>query len=153
MKLDDYDIKVELTAAPRSGMIRFTYPEHEESRIQIDLARRIGGTSTEQFVEVVDNHIIRGWMKCMPENGGWGNGAGQANYTIYFYCLFSRPLVDFGIWSADIPEGTSRKNESNDDENYYQYVRNAVIHPQAKVMQGKHLDFILNFQPGKMNRF
>ena len=35
-------------------MIRFTYPEHEESRIQIDLARRIGGTSTDQFVEVVE---------------------------------------------------------------------------------------------------
>ena len=59
-----------------------------------------------------------------------------------FYCLFSRPLVDFGIWSADIPEGTSRKNESNDDENYYQYVRNAVIHPQAKVMQGKHFGIL-----------
>lgn len=149
VKLDDYDIKVELTAAPRSGMIRFTYPEHEESRIQIDLARRIGGTSTEQFVEVVDNHIIRGWMKCTPENGGWGNGAGQANYTIYFYYLFSRPLVDFGIWSADIPEGISRKNESNDDENYYQYVRNAVIHPQAKVMEGKHLGFYTQFPTRK----
>ncbi len=92
-------------------------------------------------------------MKCTPENGGWGNGAGQVNYTIYFYCLFSRPLVDFGIWSADIPEGISRKNESNDDENYYQYVRNAVIHPQAKVMQGKHLGFYTQFPTRKINRF
>ena len=40
--LDDYQIKAELASAPRSGMIRFTYPKSEVSRIQIDLARRIG---------------------------------------------------------------------------------------------------------------
>ena len=87
VKLDDYDIKVELTAAPRSGMIRFTYPKHEESRIQIDLARRIGETSSEQFIEVVDDYVIRGWMRCTPENSGWGNGEGQGHYTVYLVVL------------------------------------------------------------------
>src|SRR5690606_33258917 len=36
VELTDYRIKVETTAAPHSGMIRFTFPENKESRIQID---------------------------------------------------------------------------------------------------------------------
>lgn len=143
--LDDYQIKVELAAAPRSGMIRFTYPESEVSRIQIDLARRIGGTSTEQYVEVVNDNTIKGWMKCTPEGGGWGDGAGQGNYTVYFYCCFDRPLKDFGVWIADIPEGVERKNGSNDNPAYQDYIKNARIIPGRKVTQGKHLGFYTEF--------
>src|SRR5690554_5517916 len=65
--LDDYDIKVEATAATHSGIYRFTFPENQQSRIQIDLARRVGGTSTRQFIKVVDNHTIEGWMECPPD--------------------------------------------------------------------------------------
>lgn len=36
-------------------------------------------------------------MKCTPEGGGWGNGWGQANYTVYFYVVFSKPLRDYGF--------------------------------------------------------
>lgn len=143
--LDDYQIKAELASAPRSGMIRFTYPKSEVSRIQIDLARRIGGTSTEQYVEVVDDYTIKGWMKCTPETGGWGDGDGKANYTVYFYCCFDRPLKNFGVWSADIPEGVARKNASNDDPAYYEYIKNARILPMQKVAQGKHLGFYTEF--------
>ncbi len=143
--LDDYQIKVELAAASRSGMIRFTYPQSEVSRIQIDLARRIGGTSTEQYVEVVDNYAIKGWMRCTPDGGGWGDGAGQGNYTAYFYCCFDRPLRDFGVWSAEIPDGVERKNASNDDPAYHEYIKNARIIPQQKITQGKHLGFYTEF--------
>lgn len=143
--LDDYRIKVELAAASRSGMIRFTYPQSEVSRIQIDLARRIGGTSTEQYVEVVDNYTIKGWMRCTPDGGGWGDGAGQGNYTAYFYCCFDRPLKDFGVWSAEIPDGVERKNASNDDPAYHEYIKNARIIPQQKITQGKHLGFYTEF--------
>jgi len=91
--LDDYRVRAELTAAPRAGMIRFTFPEHAQSRIQIDLARRIAGTSTEQYVRVVDEHTICGWMKCPPEGGGFGNGSGGVDYTVHFYCQFSKPFM------------------------------------------------------------
>lgn len=143
--LDDYQIKVELAAAPRSGMLRFTYPQSDVSRIQIDLARRIGGTSTTQYVEVVDENTIKGWMECTPEGGGWGDGAGQGNYTVYFYCCIDRPLRDFGVWMADIPEGVERKNASNDDLLYYEYIKNAHIVPKQRVTQGKHVGFYTEF--------
>ena len=107
--LDDYKIRAEMTAAPRAGVLRFTFPQSEQSRIQIDLARRIGGTSTRQYVKVVDDHTIEGWMKCPPEGGGWGDGAGHANYTVYFSAQFSKPLKKVGVWSAEIPAGWKRK--------------------------------------------
>ena len=31
-----------MAAAPRAGILRFTYPESKEARIQIDLGRRVG---------------------------------------------------------------------------------------------------------------
>ena len=48
--LSDYNIRTEATAAPHSGMLRFTFPAGKQSRIQIDLAHRVGGTSTWQEV-------------------------------------------------------------------------------------------------------
>ena len=84
---------------PHSGMLRFTFPESKEARIQVDLARRVGGTSTLQSVEVVDDHTIKGWMQCTPDGGGWGNGDGKADYTVYFYAQFSKPFSGHGVWS------------------------------------------------------
>jgi putative alpha-1,2-mannosidase len=48
--LTENNIKAEMTAAPHSGIMRFTFPASKQSRIQIDLARRVGGTSTWQVV-------------------------------------------------------------------------------------------------------
>lgn len=145
VNLSDYNIKTELAAAPHAGIIRFTFPENNESRIQIDIARRVGGTSTEQYIKVLDDHTISGWMKCPPEGGGWGNGEGQADYKVYFYCQFSRPLDDYGIWSAEIPEGWIRKRDEINEERYMEIVAASEIHPGQREMQGKHLGFYSNF--------
>ena len=32
-----------------------------------------------------------------------------------------------GLWSADIPEGVERKNASNDDPAYHEYIKNAHV--------------------------
>lgn len=51
VRLIDYDIRVETSATPRCGIMRFTFPENECSRLQVDLARRVGGTATTQYVD------------------------------------------------------------------------------------------------------
>lgn len=142
--LDDYKVKAELTSASRAGIIRFTYPENDSSRIQIDLSRRVGGTSTEQYIQVVDEHTIQGWMKCPPEGGGWGAGAGNADYVVYFYCQFSKPLKDYGIWSAQLPD-VPRKMKFIRQDDYQLAVKNAEIHTGVTEMQGAHLGFFSNF--------
>jgi predicted alpha-1,2-mannosidase len=144
--LSDYGIKAELTAAPRAGLIRFTFPKNDSSRIQIDLSRRIGGTSTEQYIKVENENTISGWMKCPPEGGGWGNGDGKADYIVYFYCQFSKPLTDLGIWSADIPDEWARKRQGVCSEPYQELVSKAEIHRGLKELQGEHLGFFTNFK-------
>jgi predicted alpha-1,2-mannosidase len=144
--LSDYGIRAELTAAPHAGMLRFTFPEHAQSRIQIDLSRRVGGTSTEQYIEIVDKQTIRGWMKCPPEGGGWGNGAGQADYTVYFYCRFSRPLETHGIWRADIPADWTRKRPDIESAAYQRAVADAEVLYDQRSAQGPHLGFFSEFE-------
>ncbi len=147
--LTDYKIRAEATAAPHSGMLCFTFPENSQSRIQIDLARRVGGTSTEQYIKVLDNHTIQGWMKCTPEGGGWGNGDGKPNYTVYFYAQFSKPLVDFGVWSAAIPDDWGRKREDVTSDRYRELVAKATVEKGCNEKRGKHLGFYSAFKTGK----
>ena len=149
VELTDYHIKAEMTAAPHSGMMRFTFPAHEQSRIQIDLARRVGGTSTEQYVKVLDDYTIGGWMKCTPQGGGWGNGDGQANYTVYFYAKFSKPLKNYGVWTVSIPDGVSRKRESVEAESFQSLTAGAELINGCKEKKGKHLGFFANFATKK----
>jgi predicted alpha-1,2-mannosidase len=143
--LDDYAIRAEAAAAPHAGILRFSFPQNNQSRVQIDLARRIGGTSTRQYVKVVDDHTIQGWMKCPPEGGGWGDGAGKANYTVYFYAKFNKPITNCGVWSAEIPAGWTRKREDIESQRYRDVVAAAKILEGCKEMEGDHLGFFSNF--------
>ncbi len=145
VRLTDYNILAEMTAMPHSGMLRFTFPQNRQSRIQIDLARRVGGTSVLQDIKVVNKNTIEGWMKCTPEGGGWGNGAGQADYTVYFYAVFSKPLTDYGVWSAEIPDSWSRKLEDIESEKYQAVIAKAKVLKGVKEKQGKHLGFFTGF--------
>lgn len=145
VELTDYKIKTEVSVTPHCGILRFTFPSNEQSRIQIDLARRVGGTSTSQYVEVVNKNTIRGWMKCTPDGGGWGNGEGNADYTVYYYAQFSKPLNNYGFWSADIPDGWIRKRDEVVSIPYLSRVSQAPIVLNKKDLEGKHLGFFTEF--------
>jgi len=147
--LSDYQVKAELTAAPHSGIMRFTFPANRQSRIQIDLARRVGGTSTLQHVKVIDDHTISGWMKCDPDGGGWGNGDGHPDYTVFFYAQFSKPLKNFGVWSAEIPDGIKRKRQDVESASYQKLIAEAKIIPGIREFEGKHIGFFSEFSTEK----
>lgn len=145
VELTDYKIKAESSATPHCGILRFTFPANAQSRIQIDLARRVGGTSTSQYLKVVDNHTIQGWMKCMPDGGGWGNGEGNPDYTVYFYAQFSKPLSNYGFWSADIPDDWKRKCDEVVSIPYLIRVAHASVIKDKRELEGKHLGFFTEF--------
>jgi predicted alpha-1,2-mannosidase len=142
--LVDHRVRAELTAAPHSGLLRFTYPQDEHARIQIDLARRVGGTAVQESVKVVGENAIEGWMRCTAEGGGWGNGGGRPNYTVYFHAEFSRPLKDFGVWSVDIPDGAKRRHQQFDPE-FLKAMSGAKVLPGCREQGGKHLGFYAEF--------
>lgn len=101
VRLAGSGILAECTATQHCSALRFTYPDSDTSRIQIDLARRIGGRADEEYVEIAGRRTIRGWIKCTPEGGGWGHGDGHVAYTLYYYISFSKPLRNFGFWDGD----------------------------------------------------
>ncbi|MDR0265042.1 MAG: GH92 family glycosyl hydrolase [Sphingobacterium sp.] len=144
--LERYHIRVEATAAPHSGMLRFTFPQSKESRIQIDLARRVGGTAIQQYVRKVDDYSIQGWMRCTPEGGGWGDGEGKADYTVYFYARFDKPLKKHGIWSAEIPDNWTRKRDDVQSIPYQNRIAEAKVWPGKNEMEGKHLGVFSEFE-------
>ena len=104
---------------------------------RFDLARRVGGTSTSQYVKVVDGHTIQGWMKCTPDGGGWGNGEGNADYTVYFYAQFNKSLNNYGFWSADIPDDWTRKRDEVVSITYLTRVSEASVITDEKRTGGQ----------------
>jgi predicted alpha-1,2-mannosidase len=156
--LDKYDIRAELTAAARAGVLRFTYPKTDAgtgtARVQIDLARRIGGTSTRQYVKVVSENAIEGWVKCPEAGGGWGNGAGHVNYTLFYRVEFSKPLRKFGIWSVDMDGfalhvGDEMISDRFKTQEFYDRVKKAKVVEGAREMEGDHLGFYIEFATEK----
>ncbi len=145
--LTRYGIRAECTASPHCGYLRFTFPENRQSRIQIDLARRVGGTADEEMVRVVDDHTIEGWMRCTPDGGGWGDGDGQALYTVYFHATFSKSFTHCGYWTADISATQPRHRNDVMSEAYRTIVAQSklVSADTLKQLQGTHIGFFSEF--------
>jgi predicted alpha-1,2-mannosidase len=148
--LDDYGIRVELAAAPRAGMLQLSYPETDTPRIQVNLARRIGGTSTRQYVKVSGDRAIEGWMWCPSSGGGWGNGDGNVNYTAYFRMEFSKPLERFGVWQIDIPDDAfpvrhRLATSYFQTDQYQELVRQGKVLDGCQELEGNHIGFFAEF--------
>lgn len=87
--LTRYDIKAELTATPRVGMHRYTFPESREAAIIIDLEN--GGCwdrTTETCMKAEGDSRIVGYRR----SRGWA-----ANQWVYFVAEFSKPFVQFTL--------------------------------------------------------
>ncbi len=143
--LTDYGIKAETTATPHCGVMRFTYPAADTARIQVDLAHRAGGSAVEQNIRMINDSTFTGWIHCTPDGGGWGDGDGKVNYTLYFYGQFSRPMTGYGFWSADIPDGLSRHLNDVQSPEYLARVATSRIIRGKKELTGKHIGFFTEF--------
>ena len=148
--LSDYQIHAEATAAPHSGILRFTFPANTQSRIQVDLAHRNGGTSLHQTMKVVDDHTIEGQIDYTHAEGGWGPGEG-CNYTAYYHVEFSKPFAKSGAWSATLPAEwndpsfkVSRTNNNNSAA-FIEACKNAEVIPDCKAKEGTHIGFYTEF--------
>lgn len=86
--LDDYGIRVELTATERCGVQRYTFPQ-AESAVFLNLAKAMNWDMTEDsHIEAVDSVTVRGYRF----SDGWARGQ-----KIYFYTRFSRPFDKMSV--------------------------------------------------------
>ena len=118
--LDKYNTHTECTAAPHCGVLRFTFPRQEVSRIQCDLAFRITGSSAWQEVKVLNDSTFTGHMKYTPNEGGWGNGDAKIYYDLYFYAVLDKAVKDWGFWKAPVPDGMKRLEKQCHSQEYMQ---------------------------------
>ncbi len=92
--LDDYKVKVELTATKRVAFHRYTFPETDEAYVIIDLFHRIGGGAEELYGKIVGDREVEGYVV-----GGHFCGAKKSHKT-YFVAQFSKPFERYGIWEV-----------------------------------------------------
>ena len=104
VKLQDYDINVELTATPRCGVQRYTFPK-AESMVILNLKKAMNWDFTmDSNIEVVDSCNIRGYRF----SEGWARGQ-----KVYFATRFSRPFKSMELDSAEIKLKGEKVGTSN----------------------------------------
>lgn len=93
VKLQDYNVNVELTATPRCGVQRYTFPK-AESMVILNLKKAMNWDFTmDSQIEVVDSCNIRGYRF----SEGWARGQ-----KLYFATRFSRPFKSVEMDEAEI---------------------------------------------------
>jgi predicted alpha-1,2-mannosidase len=100
--LNKWNIKTEITTAPKVSFYRFNFSNSGRKAVKIDLGTYLGETSipdgreAQQFVgsevEVVSDNEVKGYTRI---RGGWNNGSA---YTVYFTAVFNKPFTRFSTW-------------------------------------------------------
>ena len=104
VKLLDYNINVELTATPRCGVQRYTFPK-AESMVILNLKKAMNWDFTmDSHIEVVDSCNILGYRF----SEGWARGQ-----KVYFATRFSRPFKSMEMDSAEIKLKGEKVGASN----------------------------------------
>ena len=84
VRLSDYDIQVELTATPRCGVQRYTFPKGDAA-VFLNLRKALNWDATvDAHVVQVDSVTIRGYRF----SNGWAR-----EQRVFFCTRFSRPLA------------------------------------------------------------
>ena len=87
--LDDYNVKVELTATRRAGFQRYTFLNDDSTHLLIDLKAGIASEKVlDAEVRIISNHEVAGYRHL----SGWA-----ANRYVYFYAEFSKPFTSSAV--------------------------------------------------------
>ena len=94
VQLLDYGVKAEMTAAARSGILRFTYPACDSSKVVIDLNHTLRWKCVWATIRKVDDYTLVG-SKLV---NGWNK-----DRRVYFAARFSEPIGDLTIYKEGEP--------------------------------------------------
>jgi predicted alpha-1,2-mannosidase len=94
VRLEDYDVMAEMTAALRSGLFRFTYPKQKNASVLIDLNHTLWFKCSWANLRVENDSTLTGYKLV----NGWG-----PERHIYFRAVFSKPFKQFMIYQNGKP--------------------------------------------------
>ena len=103
VRLADYDINVELTATPRCGVQRYTFPK-ADAAVFLNLRKAMNWDATQDaHIEQVDSVTLRGYRF----SNGWARGQ-----RVFFCTRFSRPFDKMSLDTAAIVSEGKRTGTS-----------------------------------------
>jgi predicted alpha-1,2-mannosidase len=92
VRLDNYNIRVELTATERVGFHRYYFPEGQPGHVIIDLKEGVNDHATDTYIEQVNDSTFFG----RRYSSGWAK-----NQWLYFAIRTSSPVHRFDIYEGD----------------------------------------------------
>ena len=107
VRLKDYDILAELTATPRCGVPRYTFPADSRAHIMIDLSHHYTtDTVVATSLEILDGTTVVGSRK----SKGWGEPGEKywSEQQLFFAMRLSSPFLSANLISDDIIVDTSK---------------------------------------------
>ncbi|MHB8594680.1 MAG: GH92 family glycosyl hydrolase, partial [Acidimicrobiales bacterium] len=87
--LSKYDIRAELTATTRVGVMHFEYPAGQAANVLFDTSQNNVGLNLAS-VAITGENTVSGWMK----------STGTGGYRVYFSATFDRDFASFGTWDG-----------------------------------------------------
>lgn len=97
--LQDYGVKVELTATARVGYHRYTYPESETSRVLFDVGHPQGESAKVVATEInydESDNSLSGFFECYPEYAVVCDSGNTVKS--YFYAKLDKKPTSFGMF-------------------------------------------------------
>ncbi|BCJ55138.1 alpha-1,2-mannosidase [Actinoplanes sp. NBRC 14428] len=99
--LSKYQTKAELTATPRTGWQRYTFPATGEANVLFNTGKANQNVFDSE-IHVVGDRTVEGRVRA-------GNFcAGKDDHTVYFTASFDRPFASFGTWRGSAISKDSR---------------------------------------------
>jgi len=119
--LDDYNVKVQLTATPRVGIHKYTYPSNEVQKVLLDLTYGIynyDGKVLWSSMRIENDTLITGYRIT--------NGWARENYT-YFAISLSKPISNYGYVDKEKPKYLGFWRKFNLHENFPEIAGRKVV--------------------------
>ncbi|TOF79610.1 alpha-mannosidase [Vibrio parahaemolyticus] len=108
-KLNQGQIKVELSATKRVGLHKYTFADGADRNVKFDLGHTLmnnNGKSLKNKVEVVDEYTIRG----RKTSTGWFQGQDHQGQDIFFYAKFNQPIAKAMLGEQDLEPTREMRN-------------------------------------------
>jgi predicted alpha-1,2-mannosidase len=103
--LDRYQVKAELSATPRVGVHRYTFPAARAAGFVVDLKHSLQNREVlRAFIHVINDREIAGWRHVR----GWA-----PNRWIYFHAAFSKPFAAELYVDDTLQEGRTKVTGNN----------------------------------------
>ncbi len=113
VKLQDYDITVELTSSKRAGIHKYSFPGTREANILLDMTHGISDIVDSLYLEILSDTEITGFRQT--------HGSLAGDHKMYFVARFSNPFHSFAISQNGGKPDQIKKAGAKDLQAYFQF--------------------------------